>query len=112
MVTLTVRQTFIVLPIQQREGVRLLSLLSLAQGERDCELRSAFMTIYRCHAASMNTHNRFNESKSKSMPPRCASFDSSLEEVTTNLRIETRAVVFHGKRGHVIVCSKRDTDQA
>ena len=37
------------------------------QGERDRELRTAFLTIYRCHAASMNTDNRFNESKSKSM---------------------------------------------
>jgi hypothetical protein len=92
--------------------VRLLSLLSLAQGERDRELRSAFMTIYRCHAASMNTDNRSNESKSKSMPARCVSFDSSLEEVATNLPIKARAVIFHGKRGHVIVCSKRDTDLA
>lgn len=100
------------LPIQQREGVRLLSLLSLAQGERDRELRTAFLTIYRCHAASMNTDNRFNESKSKSMATRCASFDSSREEVATNLHIETRAVIFHGKGGHLIVCSKRDTDRA
>src|SRR5277367_1062332 len=109
MVTLTLCQTFIVLPIQQREGVRLLSLLSLAQWERDCELRSAFMTIYRCRASSVNSDNCLNEGKSKSVPPRCASFDSSLEEVTTNLFIEARAVVFHGKRSHVIVCSKRDT---
>jgi hypothetical protein len=92
--------------------VRLLSLLNLAQGERDRELRSPFMTIYRCHAASVDTDNRLDESKSKPVPPRCASFDSSLEEMTTDLRIETRAVVFHGKSGHVIVCSKRDTDQA
>jgi hypothetical protein len=92
--------------------MRLLLLLSLAQGERNRELRSAFTTIYGCHAASVNANNRLNESKSKSVSPRCASFDSSLEEVPTNLRIETRAVVFHGKRSHVIVCSKRDTNQA
>ena len=97
------------LPIHKSKGVRLLLLLSLAQGERNSESRPAFMTIYGCHAASVNTDNRLNESKSKSVPPRCASFDSSLEEVTANLRIETRAVVFHGKRSHVIVCSKRDT---
>jgi hypothetical protein len=112
MVTLTLRQTFMVLPIQQREGVRLLSLLGLAQRESDRELGPSFMTICGCHVASVNTDNRLNESKPKSVPPRCAPFDSSLEEVTTNLGIETRAVVFHGKRGHVIVCSKRDTDQA
>jgi hypothetical protein len=111
-VTPTLRQTFMVLPIQQRESVRLLSLVSPAQGECDCELGPAFMAVYRCRASSVNSDNCLNEGKSKSVPPRRASFDSSLEEVTTNLRIETRAVVFHSKRGHVIVCSKRDTDQA
>src|ERR1700733_2484041 len=97
-----------VLPIQQREGVTLLLLLSLAKGESDRELGPSFMTIHGCHASSVNTDNRLNEGKSKSVPPRCASFDSSLEEVTTSLRIESRAVVFHDKRSHVIVCSKRD----
>ena len=87
-------------------------LLSLAHGEGNRESRPAFMTIYGCHTASVNTDNRLNESKSKSVPPRCASFDSSLEEVPTNLYIEARAVVFHGERSHVIVGSKRDTDQA
>jgi hypothetical protein len=70
------------------------------------------MTIYGCDAASVYTDNGLYESKSKSVSSRCASFDSSLEEVTTNLRIETRAVVFDGKRSHMIVCSERDTDQA
>jgi hypothetical protein len=111
MLTPTFCLTFIELPLHQRKGVKFLWHLTLVQGERNRELRPAFRTIYGCHAASMNPDNRLNESKSKSVPPRCASFDPSLEEVTTNLRIETRAVVFHSKRGHVIVCPKRDTYQ-
>jgi hypothetical protein len=95
-----------VLPIDKSKGVSHVSRLSLVKGERDRELHPALTTIYGCHAASVNTDNRLNESKSKSVLPRGASFDSSLEEVTTNLSIETRAIVFHSKRGHVILCSK------
>jgi hypothetical protein len=101
-----------VLPIRNNKGVRPLLFLCLGQGERNREPRTTFMAIYRRHATSVNANNCLNESKSKSVPSRCASFDSSLEEVTTNLCIETRAVVFHGKRSHVIISSKRDTDQA
>ena len=106
MVTLTLCQIFVVLPIQQRDSVTLLLFPSLAKGESDRQLGPSFMTIHGCHASSVNTDNRLNECKSKSVPPRCAFFDSSLEEVTTNLRIEARAVVLHDERGHVIVCSK------
>ena len=100
-VTSTLREAFMVLPIRQCEGVILLLILSLTKRESDRELDPSVMTIHGCHASSVNTDDRLNECKSKSVPPRRASFDSSLEEVTTNLRIEARAVAFHNKRSHV-----------
>jgi hypothetical protein len=95
-----------VLAIHQRNSVRFLLLLSLALGERDCELRPAFEPIRSSHASSVNPDNRLNESKSKPVPPRFASLNSSLEEVATNFRIEARAIVFHRKHGRVFVCAK------
>jgi hypothetical protein len=75
-------------------------------------LRTALIAICGRDTASVDTNNGLNECKSKPVPARCASFDSALEEVTNNLRIETGAVVFHGKRRQMIVCAKRDADQA
>ena len=81
-------------------------LFSPAQGKRDRKLRSAFQPIRGCHASDVNSDNRLNESKSKPVPTRFASLDSSLEEVATNFRIEARAIVFHRKHGRVFVCAK------
>ena len=104
--------SFVVLPIHQRKGLSFLLLITRAYGKRDRELRPTFRTISGRHSSSVNSDNCLNESKPQSVAPRRASFYSSLEEVTTNLGIETRAVIFDGKGGDVIVRSNRDTDQA
>ena len=101
-----------VLPIHQRESVTFLLPLSFGTGERHCELRPAVRPVCGCHASSVNPDNRLDESKPKSVPPRFASFDSSLEEVTTNFCIEARPVVFNCKCRHAFVCAKRNTNQA
>lgn len=99
-------RTFILLSIHPRKGVRFLLLLRLAQGELDRELRTAFRTICGCDASPMNTDNRLDECKAKSVSARCAPSDSSLEEVTPNFRIEAGAVVFDGEHAHAVFCPK------
>ena len=87
-------------------------ILSLAQWERDRELRPAFSTIFGCHSSSVHPDDRLNERKSKSVPARRASFDSSLEKVATNFHVEARAVIFDGKCAHIVCRLKRQPDGA
>jgi len=107
-----VSSDFLVLPIYQRKRVKFLLHLSLVYRESSRKLRPTFRTICGCHTSSVNPDDRFNEGKSKPVSPRFASLDSSLEEVTSNFRIKTRAIIFHSKRGHAVVSAKRNTNEA
>jgi len=86
-------------------------LISLVQGQIQSESRPAFRAIGGRDAASMNTDDRLDEGKSKSMPARFASLDSSLKEVASNFCIKARTTIFDDEFGQAIFCAKGKTDK-
>ena len=84
-------------------------LISLVQGQIQSESRPAFRAIGGRDAASVNTDNCFNESKSKPVPPGFASFNSSLKEVASNFRIKARTTIFDDECGQATFRTKGKT---